>query len=245
MPLLLDSRAESIEGVLAEFRRRGIASDDAEIVLSVGAYRAADRQLVPFAAASIKHGDKLFAIPLVSFKDFQASLIDGTPLARTEIWALNGARIFPDGSVKLLPQEGLPKGLLVSNLRFLKAIPTYRWSEFDSYVVKLALEDLPYPIFRELTPGIPSSSVLDFGRVSTVKIQRLKATLNRLEGLLQEMWDRDDILTVEGRTAFRKWQGRGRLRAAIARTLRQSGMRPAREQGYGQSSRSSDNRPIQ
>jgi hypothetical protein len=172
-------------------------------------------------------------------------LIDGTPLARTEIWALDGARIFPDGSVKLIPQEGLPSGLLVSSLRFLKATPVYRWSEFDSYVVELALEDLPYPIFRELAPGIPSSTVLDFARVSAVKIQRLKATLNRLEDRLQEMWDRDDVLTVEGRTAFRNWQGRASLRAAIARTFRQSGMKPAREPGYGHLSQSSDNRPIQ
>jgi hypothetical protein len=74
------------------------------------------------------HGDERFAIPLVSFKYFQASLIDGTPMSHTEIWALDGAQIFPDGSVKLVPQEGLPDGLLVSNLRFLKASPTYRWS---------------------------------------------------------------------------------------------------------------------
>jgi hypothetical protein len=99
-----------IEGVLAEFRRRGVASKDAEIVLSVGAYRAADRRPVPFAAASMRQSDEVFAIPLVSFKDFQASLIDGTPMARTEIWALDGAQIFPDGSVKLAPQEGLPMG---------------------------------------------------------------------------------------------------------------------------------------
>lgn len=233
MPLLLESRAESIESVLAEFRRRGIASDDAEIALSVGAYRAADRQLVPFAAASMKHGDEVFAIELVSFKDFQASLIDGTPLARTEIWALDHARIFPDGSVKLVPQVAFPDGLLLSNLCFLKASPTYNWSEFDSYVVELALEGLPYAVFREFMPGVLPLAALDFGRVSAVKIERLKVLLNRLEDRLQEMWDQDDVLTVEGRTAFRKWQGRARLREAIARTLRQSGMRPAREPGYG------------
>jgi hypothetical protein len=243
MPLLLKCRAQSIQGVLAEFRRRGIASDDAEIVLSVGAYRAANRQPVPFAAVSVKHGDEVFAIPLISFKDFQASLIDGTPMARMAIWALDGAQIFPDGSVKLAPQESFPNGLLVSNLRLLKASPTYRWSEFDSYVVELALKKIPYEVFREFAPGIRSSAALDFGRVSAIKIPRLKELLNRLEDRLQEIWDQD--LTVQGRTAFRKWQGRAGLRAAIARTLRQSGMRPAREPGYGQLSRSSDNWTIQ
>jgi hypothetical protein len=193
----------------------------------------------------MKHGDEVFAIPLVSFKDFQASLIDGTPMARTEIWALDGAQIFPDGSVKLAQQEGFPDGLLVSNLRLLKASPTYRWSKFDSYVIELALEGLPYQVFREHAPGILPLAVLDFARVSTVKIQRLKNLLNRLEDRLQDVWERNDILTAEGRTAFRKWQGRRSLRQAITRTLRESGMRPAREQGYGRRSSLPNNESIQ
>ncbi|MBN9149787.1 MULTISPECIES: hypothetical protein [unclassified Nitrobacter] len=235
MPLLLDCRAESIEGVLAEFRRRGIVSEDAEIILSVGAYHAADRRLVLSAAASMKHGDEVFVIPLVSFKDFQASLIDGTPMAQTEILALDGAQIFLDGSVKLSPQEGLPEGLVLKNIRLRKSGPSYRWSEFDSYVVELALEGLPHRIFREFAPGILPLAVLDFAKVSTVKIQKLKNLLNRLEDRLREIWEGND-LTAEGRVAFRKWQGRCSLRQAITRTLRESGMRPSREQGYGRRS---------
>jgi hypothetical protein len=111
----------------------------------------------------MKHGDEVLAIPLGSFTGFQASLIAGTPMARMEIWALDGARIFPDGAVKLVPQEGFPAGLLLSNLRFLKASPTYHWSEFDSCIVGMALEGLPYEVFRELAPGVPSSAARDLG----------------------------------------------------------------------------------
>jgi hypothetical protein len=233
MPLLLDCRAKSIEGILTEFERRGISSEQAEIVLSVGAYGGPDGRLIPIIAASTKVGTEVFAIPLAPFGSFDASLLDGTPIARTEIWILHGAQILSDRSVKLRPQEGFSDGVLVTNLRFSRAISSYDWSEFDSYVLKVALKGSPYTVFRKFAAGILDLTDLDFARVSRVKVQRLKNLLNGLEDHLQGMWERDDILTAEGRVAFRIWQGRSSLRQAIARTLRESGMKPSREQGYG------------
>ncbi|HVX35070.1 MAG TPA: hypothetical protein VHC71_02505 [Hyphomicrobium sp.] len=232
MPLLLDSKGESIEGILAAFERLGVLSERTEIVLSVGAYRGAGGKFVPTAAASaVSAGRETISIPVASFDGYRASLDDGTPAPDIGISALDGAKILPDGSVALGRQAGSNDGLTLKDVRLRKSRPSYRWSEFDSYVLELALEGLPYKIFREYAPGILSGAALDFARVSAVKIERLDDLLNRLEKRLKSIWAQD--LTDNGREVFKKWQGRASLRQAIARTLRESGLRRAREPGYG------------
>jgi len=234
MGFLFDVVAPSVPDALKEFERRGFSLTGADMTLSVGPFRPPGGPTVATAAVLLKHMGDISAVRLVSFEAFSATLMDDTPLVGQHPKVLNGARIHESGSIELRSELNEIDGAVLKNLSFRSAPVDYSWSKFDTFVVELAAHRLRqrHVIYRLIDPNVLPIKAVDFAEIAKIKIPRLSVLLDYLEDRLD--WIKaSSILTSEQRAAFHRWQGRAKLRSVIARTLKRSGMRDAREPSFG------------
>lgn len=239
MGFLFDIVAPSVPDALKEFERRGFSLNGAQMTLSVGPFRPPGGPTVAVAAVLLKQMGDTSAVRLNPFKTFSATLMDDTPLVGQHPRVLNGARIREDGLIELCSElneiDGvILNGVILKDLSFRTAQTKYPWSKFDTYVVELAAHRLRQHgrIYRSADPSVLPFQGVDFAEVARIKIPKLSVLLNYLQDELERI-AASDIWTAEGHANFQKWKGRASLRSAIARTLKRSGMRDAREPSFG------------
>lgn len=227
-----ENRAGSVSEIIAEFTTLGVDIDQAEIILSVGKMNLPGTEPVWLGVASVNLGaSSSVSVPLVTFRRFDANFPDGTAFLCTEIIVLLGARLQRDGSMRILPQPRWPDGILVVDVRFPKtSINTKKWSEFDTYVLEVAVHKMGLAdrVLKTIEHrGCPEKAVC-FHEVHKTKPANLKKLVADVTDHFEDLLA-GDAFSTEGLMQFWIWKGRSDLSQAIENTLKRSGMRNARE----------------
>ena len=232
-------RLHSVADVLNRVQEEGGLASDFQVIFRAISVQLPEGKRTSVAVATIicSSTSRTFEIKMPACSGLRATLLDGTPLIDLDMSDLDQATAGPDGVVHLAMTPNRSKILHVKNVTFSHGEFLCDFSNIEHAVVLRALNHLGMlqDCYREFAPvELPGVRMLDYARVSGIRIPSLKRLLNDLEDYLIALSEMNDV-TADMKRELRAWQGNGTVRNAVARTLRRSGMKQPRHGGEARS----------
>ena len=233
MPQIVRKRSNpdlrSVADVLYRMREEGDLTGDFQVSFRGMSVQLPEgkRTSVAVATAVCASSGRTFEIKMPACSGLRAKLLDGTPLIDLDMSDLDQATAQSDGVVHLAVTSNRSKILSVKNVKFIHSEFLCDFSRIEHAVILRALQHLGLleDCYREVAPlEWPGARMLDYARVSSIRIVSLKRLLNDLEDQFIGLSKMDDM-PADMQRELRFWKGKGSVRSALDRTLKRSGIK--------------------